>query len=65
MDISPMGTAPATDDRLPVFVGVVDMISSTYVFQAPQEGHLPSHLEDSAPQFWQNQAFLTLLIIQS
>ncbi len=34
------------------------------VFHSPQEGQRPSHLADSAPQFWQNHAFFILLIIQ-
>jgi len=34
------------------------LISSTKVFQPPQDGHLPSHLELSNPQDWQTKLVL-------
>jgi hypothetical protein len=36
--------------------------SSTKEFQEPQSGHLPSHLGDWYPQFWQPKTVLILTI---
>jgi len=38
------------------------MISSTKVFHAPHDGHLPNHLGASKPQLWQKYAILDLAI---
>jgi hypothetical protein len=43
-----------------VFAGVFLIISSTKVFHEPQEGHRPSHLADSAAQFWQMYTVFSL-----
>jgi hypothetical protein len=34
------------------------MTSSTYEFHSPQAGHLPTHLDDCAPQLEQKKAVL-------
>jgi hypothetical protein len=63
MEISLMGTALEWGENGSCFPGEL-MISSAYVFHSPQAGQRPSHFVDSAPQWLQNQAFFTLLIMQ-
>ncbi len=63
--ISPRVTGLLADDRTEALVheafsGVLDRTSSTKVFHSPQDGHLPSHLGDSTPQFWQKKLVLVL-----
>jgi hypothetical protein len=39
--------------------------SSTKLFHSPHEGHFPRYFAACVPQFWQKNAVLILLILQS
>jgi hypothetical protein len=42
------------------FSSVLSTTSSTYEFHSPQTGHLPIHLGDWLPQFWQKKTDFAL-----